>query len=274
MPHNRALGAAWLTAGLGWIAAWVFWALWMSQPAPDDYVPKFARVPYEPFSRQAAVAVALREWRLFGEKIDNSPVRHSSLTDGESPERREGLWQRVGEYWWIGVGPNFADRAWTGKHDEKGALFAPERDAAYAWSAAFISYVMRISGAGRRFPYSDAHADFINAGHKASPGAGNSVRAMRLEAYAPELGDLICFSREKGKDFRFDDISGAHFHAHCAIVVDLKPGVVSAVSGNLGDAVALTRVPTTEEGKIVGPNGRPVDGRHPWFVVIAVPYDS
>ena len=40
------------------------------QPAPDAHVPPFARVPYEPISRDAVVAIALREWRLFGSPVE------------------------------------------------------------------------------------------------------------------------------------------------------------------------------------------------------------
>jgi hypothetical protein len=42
-------------------------------------------------------------------------------------------------------------------------VFPASQDANYAWSAAFIDYVMRIAGAGHRFPYSSTHADYINA---------------------------------------------------------------------------------------------------------------
>ena len=41
--------------------------------APDTHVPPFARVPYQPFSRDAVVAIALREWRLFGSPVDDEP---------------------------------------------------------------------------------------------------------------------------------------------------------------------------------------------------------
>ena len=40
--------------------------------------------------------------------------------------------------------------------------FPASQDGHYAWSAAFIDYVMRIAGAGDRFPYSADHADYIN----------------------------------------------------------------------------------------------------------------
>ena len=38
----------------------------------------------------------------------------------------------------------------------------PRARTAYAWSAAFVSYVMRIAGAGARFPYSASHSDYID----------------------------------------------------------------------------------------------------------------
>ena len=43
------------------------------------------------------------------------------------------------------------EAAWTGKHDANGIVFPAGEDGNYAWSAAFISYVMRIAGAGARF---------------------------------------------------------------------------------------------------------------------------
>ena len=44
------------------------------QPAPDAHVPPFARVPYEPFSRDAVVAIALREWRLQNRDLEAQPT--------------------------------------------------------------------------------------------------------------------------------------------------------------------------------------------------------
>jgi hypothetical protein len=38
--------------------------------------------------------------------------------------------------------------------------------------------------------------------------------------------------------------------------------------------MALTRVPTTEDGKIARANGRPRDGSYPLLVVIAVPCEA
>ncbi len=60
---------------------------------PDDsHIPPFARLPYQRFSRAAAVQVALREWRAFGQPV---VLPHTELPFDN--ERAEGLWQRVGE---------------------------------------------------------------------------------------------------------------------------------------------------------------------------------
>ena len=48
-------------------------------------------------ARDAAVQIALREWRAFGQKIVLSP---DTPEDPDSKERDEGLWQRVGDYLW------------------------------------------------------------------------------------------------------------------------------------------------------------------------------
>ena len=35
----------------------------------DAHIPNFARWPYQAFSREAAVQIALREWRAFGQQV-------------------------------------------------------------------------------------------------------------------------------------------------------------------------------------------------------------
>src|SRR5947209_19846827 len=122
--------------------------------APDDsHVPPFARWPYQRFSREAAVQIALREWRAFGQPI---VLPHQELPFDN--ERAEGLWQRVGEYWWLGLPLGEPDQGFTGIHDGNGRVFQPQEDENYAWSAAFIDYVMRMAGAGNRFYYSPTHS--------------------------------------------------------------------------------------------------------------------
>jgi hypothetical protein len=252
-------------------------------PTVDEHIPAFAAKPYEPFNRQDAVAIALREWRVFGQPVDDgvtgAPLQSDQAAGetaadmaGQKPERLPGLWQRVGEYWWIGLNPDDPTVAWTGKHDAAGNVFPAAVDGKYAWSAAFISYVMRIAGAGDRFPYSANHAGYVNA---AASNAAPVLKAQPPEGYAPKRGDLICLGRGRARDLKFADLPTDYvWPGHCAIVVDLQPGMLSVIGGNVDDAVTMTHVPISPGGMLSEPDGRLLDERHPWFVVLQVLYDA
>jgi hypothetical protein len=240
--------------------------------APDAYVPPFARVPYAPISRASVVAVALREWRLFGEPVDDDPPgsRPPPAPD-QKPEREEGLWQRVGEYWWLGMNAGSPEAAWTGMHDEHGNVFPADVDGDYAWSAVFVSYVMRIAGAAGQFPYSASHSTYIDIAKQMATGAtrGWVVSAERPEGYAPQPGDLICLGRGHARSLRYDDLPAGQFPGHCDIVVDTQAsGVIAVVGGNVDDAVTMKHVPVTPDGKLAGADGTVLDTRYPWMVVL------
>ena len=247
-------------------------------PPPDSHVPPFARVPYEPISRDSIVAIALREWRLFGQPIDDDPpgTRPRPAPD-QKPEREPGLWQRVGEYWWLGLNAGAPEAAWTGKHDATGAVFPADEDGDFAWSAAFVSYVMRIAGAGPRFPYAPDHATYIDIAKQMATGAtsGWLVTAERPEAYAPLPGDLICLGRGHAAALRYDDLPAGHFPGHCDIVVDTSaPGQIAVIGGNEDDAVTMKHVPVTPDGKLATPDGAVLDTRYPWMVVLRLLIDA
>lgn len=266
MTRAALLAAALLLAGC---------AAHRPAPLPDTKVPPFARVPYEPFSRAAAIAIAQREWRLFGSPVDDDPPgTRPPPAPEDKPERQQGLWQRVGEYWWLGLNANAPEAAWTGKHDATGQVFAASDDGNFAWSAAFISYVMRIAGAGPRFPYAAGHHVYIDAARQTSLGQANwAVTAEPLQAYAPVPGDLICMSRG-GRFVHFEDLPAGPFPGHCDIVVAASPGQLDVIGGNVDDAVTLKHVPVTPDGKLAQPDGAVVDSRYAWFVVLRVLYAS
>ena len=241
------------------------------------HVPPFATVPYEPISPTSVVAIALREWRLFGQPVDDEPpgTRPPPLPQ-DMPERQPGLWQRVGEYWWLGMNAGSPEVAWTGKHDASGHVFPADQDGYYAWSAAFVSYVMRIAGAGRLFPYSDAHATYIDVAKEMADQqtSGWIVTAERPSAYAPQPGDLICIGRGRAASLTYDALPAGHFPAHCDIVVATTPGQISVVGGNIDDAVTMKHVPVTADGKLATLQGIVLDTRYPWMVVLRVLYPS
>jgi len=238
----------------------------------DAQAPPFTNGTWMPFTRDAVVAIAMREWRMFGQPVDDDPpnTRPEPLPQ-DKPERQEGLWQRVGEYWWIGQDPGTREAAFTGKHTAGGEIFKAKNDADYAWSAAFISYVMRIAGAGRRFPYAPSHSYYINA---AAEHATDGLSAYPIQAYAPQLGDIICTGRGAHPVAYAQLPTLAPFASHCDIVVGVRPGMLTVLGGNVDDAVTEKHVPTTPGGTLAGPDGVPVDTRYPWFAVLKVNYDE
>lgn len=245
---------------------------------PPGPVPGFAQKRVEPFNRADTVAIALREWRLFGSKIQDAPADQRPVPQPQDkPERQPGLWQRVGEYWWVGLAVDPSQKvpreeSWTGKHDENGGLFPASDDGRYAWSAAFISYVMRIAGAGPRFPYSANHATYVNA---AASRRTPILQALRPVDYAPRPGDLICFGRYDARALKFSDLPTSYiWPGHCAIMVGDQPGTISVIGGNVDDAVTLTHVPVTVTGMLATPDGNVLDRRYSWFVILRVIYDA
>ncbi len=236
--------------------------------APDAHAPPFARVPYEAFSRADAVAVAVDEWRLWGSRVDDNQSAGYVQTDAAMGERQPGLWERVGEYWWEGMNASEPDARWTGKHDGQGEVFPVAVNGQYAWSAAFISYVMRIAGAGEKFPYSPDHAHYINYAVRAAESEVQNplLVAENPASYAPRLGDLVCFPRDAARNLTFQDLPTKHsFPAHCAIVVTGGPGQLSVVGGNVEDAVVMEHLHTNNHGELQGNSEN-------WFVVLRVMY--
>jgi hypothetical protein len=212
--------------------------------APASHAPPFATKPNEPFNREDTVAIALREWRLFGSPVDDE----TTSPQPQKPERLPGLWERVGEYWWIGLDPGASEAGWTGKHDAQGHVFPASVDGDFAWSAAFISYVMRIAGAGDRFPYSPNHATYVNA---AAAGKSPILRAHAPEGYHPKPGDLLCRAREWARHLRFADLPTNYlWPGHCDIVVSFAPNSVAVVGGNVRDEVHMSHLALNDDGSL------------------------
>jgi hypothetical protein len=119
---------------------------------------------------------ANREWELWGKPLS---AFGSIINVGEtecSPIYKE----RVGEYWKKGTNNN-----------KDGC------DTRTPWSAAFISFIMKKSGAGSEFSYSSLHSRYIrDAVSNTKSGEKHSFMAYRLGDKSVSLGDLICYSRQ------------------------------------------------------------------------------
>ena len=125
--------------------------------------------------------------------------------------------QRLRDYWQQGTKTNKSDNYYINN----------------AWSAAFISYVMKKAGAGDKFKYSTLHSDYINAAKQNRKNNIKSFQAFRKSEMPVTVGDLICYPRTNGVTY---DTTGGYF-AHCDIITDIKPGSAIAVGGNVSDSV-------------------------------------
>ena len=131
-----------------------------------------------------------------------------------------------------------------------------------------------MAGAGRRFPYSPNHADYINAARQRATGDRPilAITAERPESYAPQRGDLICMWRGRSA-IRFDDLPTVRFPGHCDIVVAPHPGSLDVIGGNVDNSVSMKHIPATQDGRLAGPDGIVLDPDHAWFVVLRVLYE-
>jgi hypothetical protein len=252
------------------------------EPQPEQFIaqsghsPPFARMSYQRFSRTEALAIAQQEWRLFGQLVYDEPPRHGADPEpNDSPSRSPGAWERIGEYWWLGQDANRRESAWTGMHDENGREIEDGQDDFYAWSAAFISYVMRTAGAGARFPYAPSHYIYIDIAKDMtlSRTSGWTLVAERVDAYAPVPGDLICFSRGGKRPMTYEKLPAPRFAAHCDIVVSRERQQISVIGGNVNHAVTMKHVLVTPDGRLADARNGVRDGRYPWFVVLRILYD-
>jgi hypothetical protein len=141
------------------------------------------------------------------------------------------------DYWATGAGVRRSEPNWW---------------AAHPWSAAFISWVMRKSGAGNAFAYSPGHAVYIaSAKQNRLTNSSNPFKAYRVTEVQPRLGDLVCRSRA-GSGATYDNIRPG-MTTHCDIVTAIEPGRLLTIGGNVKNSVYRTPVPTTAAGFVTKP---------------------
>lgn len=133
----------------------------------------------------------------------------------------------------------------------------------YPWSAAFISYAMKISNVGNKFKYSSRHSDYIIEYVK---NPTSYFKGLPITNTIPESGDLLCAPRDGDKKLTYDEIfERTKFASHCDIIVDkYNNDYIEVIGGNVGDSITKTIVLLDSNGKVkvTDPEFRP------WLVVI------
>ena len=146
------------------------------------------------------------------------------------------------EYYRVGVGMNVTDAQ----------MQSLAFQAAHPWSAVFVSYVMRIAGAGPAFAYSTAHQTYIRAArrNRLSQSTANPFWAFRATEVAPRVGDLVCASRSDS-GATYDNIGDPQTRAtHCDVVVEVRPGRIRVIGGNVGQTVGEKWLRTLPDGRV------------------------
>lgn len=115
-----------------------------------------------------------------------------------------------------------------------------------AWSSAFISYLMRMAGAGDDFKYAPSHSQYISEAVKNR----KENNSKKFKAYKPNevevnVGDLVCYPRQSGVGYD----SGAGYKSHCDLIINVNGDKAVGVGGNVSDSVSKKDY-VLKEGKI------------------------
>lgn len=188
--------------------------------------------------------VAWQEWTRFG----RSTVVYGGHAGGYVnraglSEHSEPLSARVGDYWGSCGHPE-----WNGNTRGR------------PWSGAFISWVMRQSGA-RAFPFAGRHGQYLAALYdREFRGRSTTFLLHSPDEYAPKPGDLVC-NGTAGPSWRHASPATAHRRIdntarHCDVVTDVRGGFIQAVGGNVKSSVTMSLYPTDGRGRLAPTPGK------------------
>lgn len=174
-------------------------------------------------------------------------VVHVALAEMEQFARRDGdivfetqspLAARVLEYFRLVGRPDITDPA------------------SEPWSAAFISFVMNKAGAPpAAFPISQNHSRYILAGlaNRVANRENASIVYFDRNEIAPRIGDLVGFSRTASVRDRADLerlLPDTFFPSHTDLVVDVSPGKIKVIGGNVSQTILTGTIATDPSGKM------------------------
>jgi hypothetical protein len=115
-----------------------------------------------------------------------------------------------------------------------------------AWSASFISYLMKIAGAESDFKYSSSHSVYIRDAIKNR----KENNSKKFKAYKPnevniQVGDLVCYPRQSGINY---DTTTA-YKSHCDLIISADQNNAVGVGGNVSNSVSKSNY-ALKNGKI------------------------
>ncbi len=162
-------------------------------------------------AKTSMVLLAVQEWARYGRQTITFPKSGPPRTEQLGVQERDAP-ERINDYWKSVDRPNLSGL-----------------DTEAPWSAAFISWDIESAG--------------VMVLRAQKPGA--AFVPHPVNDYAPQVGDLICASREGGGTTLENLNRGP---GHCDIVVEVRPGEVHAIGGNVGDSVSRSVFPLDGNG--------------------------
>jgi len=134
------------------------------------------------------------------------------------------------------------------------------------WAAAFVSWCVKTAGASsNEFVFAPTSARFVNAAIKNALQGTGVFRALEVDKYQPQVGDII--QNNRGNKFSYD-YARTHkdYPSHSAIVVEVgadhQGHYAYTIGGNESDSIRRQRVALNKSGFI---NQRPTN---PYICVI------
>jgi lysozyme family protein len=173
---------------------------------------------------------ATKEWDFFG---DNTFNIDGATTKAGHREGEPGFFERVGTYWRV-----------VGDLSSDGRTSKP-------WSAAFISFCVKGSGAANKFHESPRHSVYVSqAIRDFNDKADVAYWCQRLTDHKPKPGDIICWAREEGVDY--DHQKGGDYDGHCDLVVEVAANQIKVIGGNVGNSVTKRTFALDANGFVKG----------------------
>lgn len=166
--------------------------------------------------RKKIVKIALAEYEKFGK--------------GVFKESDKEMQQYIAEYW------------------AKGLNMKPQSPTGVPWSAAFVSYIMRMAGSDKDFNYSQRHSTYIRwAINNLKTGKG-LFKAYQPKTKPLQIGDLVCYARQSGVNYD----TGTDYDSHCDIITSInkKIGTAIGIGGNVSNSVSRTNYTIDKNGHI------------------------
>ena len=150
--------------------------------------------------------------------------------NGTVKEGNQDTIQRLRNYWEVGSGIKEDDNYYINQ----------------AWSSAFISYLMRMAGAGDDFKYSQSHSQYIaQAVKNRKENNSKKFKAYRPNEVKVQVGDLVCYPRQSGVGYD----SKAGYKSHCDLIISVQGNIAVGIGGNVSDSVTKNNY-SLKDGKI------------------------